>query len=216
MCFRTPWKLIAGVAGVIDNRLILSLDYEWASYDKMKFSDPGSYGVGSGWGGDWDYDWDPWYGPAKTRAGELKPRGFGDYENNSFSDTNSDIRNYYRSTNTIRVGAEYRVTPSFSLRAGYSYTTSPVKQNVADNKEIIWTSGTMPNYRFDNHTSYITCGAGYRYQRFYVDLAYIYKNMSSEYHAYTPDVDNGTVIPSPQAKLSLNNSQIVLSAGLRF
>ena len=36
-------------------------------------------------------------------------------------------------------------------------------------------------------TNYITCGFGYRYQRFYVDLAYVYKNMSSEYHAYTAD-----------------------------
>ena len=38
--FRTPWKLIASVAGVIGSNLIVSFDYEWQSYKNMKFSEP--------------------------------------------------------------------------------------------------------------------------------------------------------------------------------
>ncbi len=216
MSFRTPWKIIASVAGVIGNNFILSMDYEWVAYNKMKFSAPGSYGINDDWGYDWDYGWD-WYAPGAPSTTKAPTRSFG-YDDDMYSATNGDIENYYQSTNTIRLGAEYRVTPAFSLRAGYSYTTSPVKQGVRDDKEVIYTAGTRPNYRFDNHTYYITCGAGYRYQNFYVDLAYVYKNISSQYHAYTPDInlDVNQAIPSPQSKVNLNNSQIVLSAGFRF
>lgn len=216
MSFRTPWKIIASVAGVIGNNFILSMDYEWVAYNKMKFSAPGSYGINDDWGYDWDYGWD-WYAPGAPSTTKAPTRSFG-YDDDMYGAINGDIENYYQSTNTIRLGAEYRVTPAFSLRAGYSYTTSPVKQSVRDDKEVIYTAGTRPNYRFDNHTYYITCGAGYRYQNFYVDLAYVYKNISSQYHAYTPDInlDVNQAIPSPQSKVNLNNSQIVLSAGFRF
>lgn len=216
MSFRTPWKIIASVAGVIGNNFILSMDYEWVAYNKMKFSAPGSYGINDDWGYDWDYGWD-WYAPGAPSTTKAPTRSFG-YDDDMYGAINGDIENYYQSTNTIRLGAEYRVTPAFSLRAGYSYTTSPVKQSVRDDKEVIYTAGTRPSYRFDNHTYYITCGAGYRYQNFYVDLAYVYKNISSQYHAYTPDInlDVNQAIPSPQSKVNLNNSQIVLSAGFRF
>lgn len=210
--FRTPWKVIGSIAGVIENRLILSMDYEWIPYNKMKYSEAGSYGFGG------SYDWgdDFWY-PYST--GENAPtRSAYAPDNDPYYDTNSDIKQYYTSTNTIRLGAEYRVSPAFSLRAGYSFTSSPVKSQASSDHDVIWTSGTMPNYRFDNTTNYITCGFGYRYQQFYIDMAYVYKNMKSTYHAYSPDVDaRGTIVtPSPQSSLKFNNSQVVLTAGFRF
>lgn len=215
MCFRTPWKIIASLAGVIGNNFIISMDYEWIAYNKMKFSSPGSYGVSDDWDYGWDNGWD-WY--ASANSAPQPPTKSSVFDSGMYGDVNGDIANYYQSTNTIRLGAEYRVTPAFSLRAGYSYTTSPVKERAKEDKEIIYTAGTRPNYRFDNHTYYITCGAGYRYKNLYVDLAYVYKNISSQYHAYTPDVntDVNQSIPSPQAKVDFNNSQIVLSAGIRF
>ena len=78
----------------------------------------------------------------------------------------------------------------------------------------IFTAGTIPNYRFDNDTNYITCGLGYRHKGFYIDLAYVYKQMTSEYHAFTPDPKSS--YQSPSAKLTFNNSRIVLSTGLKF
>lgn len=195
--FRTPWRLMASIAGVIGNKFILSADYEWTAYDKMKFS----YDDGGGYYG---YD-DPWY--ASTRSvGPL---------NDPYYLTNKDISDYYKTTHTFRVGAEYRITPQFSVRAGYSFVSSPVKSKARDNGMSIFTSGTNPSYTFDNTTNYVTCGFGYRVKKFYVDMAYVYKHVSSEYYAYTPDPEN-ILMPSPQANLSLNNSQIVLSAGFRF
>lgn len=201
--FRTPWRLIASVAGVIGNKCIISADYEWSSYNQMHFSysDNDDY-----YYGDYGYPDYPYY--SQTRS-SLNP------QNDPFYLTNKDIKDYYQTSHTFRLGAEYRVTPHFSVRAGYSFTTSPVKEKVRDNQVDIYTSGTNPSYRFNNTTYYITCGLGYRVKRFYVDLAYVHKHLSSDWHAYTPDTQNPS-IPSPQAKLSLNNSQIVLSAGLRF
>lgn len=199
MNFRSPWKVIASVAGVIGSNFIISADYEWTGYNKMKFSDPSydSYYPG------WDYDYD-FYSTAPYS---------NDYYD-SYYDTNQDIKSYYRQTNTFRIGAEYRITPSFSVRAGYSFVSSPVKEDVKNDSQTIYTAGTLTNYRFDNTTNYITAGLGYKYRGFYVDLAYVYKHMGSEYHAYTPDPSSN--IMSPQAKLSLNNSQIVMSMGFKF
>lgn len=211
--FRTPLKFSASVAGVIGNNFILSMDYEFSPYNKMKFASPGSYGFNGGYDDPW-YD-DPWYYPYSASAAP-QTRSFAD--DDPYYESNSDIDYYYQATHTIRLGAEYRITPAFSVRAGYSHTTSPVKSSARDDKETIFTSGTMPNYRFDNHTNYITCGFGYRYRQFYVDMAYVYKNVNSTYHAFTPDVNYDTheSYPAPQSKLSLNNSQVILSAGFRF
>lgn len=215
MCFRTPMKFVASLAGVIGNNFILSFDYEWSPYSKMKFSEAGSYGVGSDWDYD-DYDWPYyWSAPKSGQAGLPGTRSSYNDFSNPFYDTNEDIKTYYQATNSFRVGAEYRVTPAFSIRAGYGFVSSPVKAEARDNREYIYTSGTMPNYRFDKTTNYVTCGLGYRFSNFYVDLAYVYKNIQSEYHAFTPDI-SADAVPSPQSKLSLTNNQIVLSAGYRF
>lgn len=217
MNFRTPWKLMASVAGVIGGRFIISADYEWEPMHAMRFSQPSSYGYGGGWDDGWDdgawdddWGWDPWYKPGSQAAPAKKSS-----LNDPYYATNEDIRRYYRSTNTLRLGAEYRVTPQFSVRAGYSFVSSPVQQKAKDGKEIIYTSGTMPNYVFDNTTNYISAGVGYKYKKFYIDLAYVYKRQSAEYHAYTSDPANPE-IPSPKADVTFNNSQVVMSAGFRF
>lgn len=203
---RTPWKLIASAAGVIGNNFIISFDYEWANYGKMHLSEPNNYGY-------YDDYWPDFYsaGPVASSSVFLDP-------NDPYAYENADISSYYKSTNTFRLGLEFKPISALSIRAGYSYVSSPVRQEAKNNDMTIFTAGTMPSYRFDNSTNYVTCGLGYRYKRFYVDLAYVYKHMDSEYHAYTPDPkkEGGAGIPSPQSKISLNNNQVVLSAGFRF
>lgn len=204
--FRTPWKIIASAAGVLGSSLILSFDYEWANYGKMHFSQ-GSY-----FGG-YDYGYDDWW-PYAASQGPVAYSNFID-PNDPYGYENSDISTYYKATNTFRVGAEFKPTSQFSIRAGYSYVSSPVNKEVRNNAMTVYTAGTNPSYRFDNTTNYITAGLGYRISRFYVDLAYVYKHMDSEYHAYTPDPETPS-IPSPQAKVNFSNSQVVLTAGFRF
>lgn len=201
---RTPWKILASAAGVIGDKLILSFDYEWANYGSMHLSEPTYY----------DDGWFDYYPYSLQTTG---PVGYSNFinPNDPYAYENLDISTYYKSSNTFKIGAEFKPLSFLSIRAGYANVSSPVKKAAMNNQEIIYTAGTQPSYRFDNNTNYITCGLGFRYSRFYVDLAYVYKNMKSEYHAYTPDPEN-LQIPSPQAKLSYSNNQIVLSAGYRF
>ena len=209
--FRTPWKFIASAAAVLGNNFIVSFDYEWAKYSSMKFSSP-DYGWDNPWYDGW-YDWSP--APEPSQGPLATKSSFLDYDDPYYYE-NQDIQTYYKQSNTFRVGAEFRLTPWFSLRAGYSHVSSPVKSEAKNNKETIYTSGTLPSYRFDNDTNYITGGLGLKHNRFYLDLAYVYKHMDSEYHAYTPDPDAAPGQQSPQAKVSLNNSQVVLTMGWRF
>ena len=215
--FRTPWKIIASAAGVISDKLIVSFDYEWANYGNMHFSEPSTYYD------DWYYD--DWNYPmpySASAGGPIHP-DFID-PNDPYGYENYDIKSYYKSTNTFRVGLEFKPVSSLSIRAGYSYVSSPVKSAAKNNDLIIYTAALTPSYRFDNTTNYITFGLGYRYQHVYVDLAYVLKKMDSEFHAYSPDPDNKYVINAqgvkenlvPQAKLNFTNNQIVLSAGYRF
>lgn len=212
--FRTPWRVIASVAGVIGSKFIISADYEWAGYKGMRYSEADSYGYFDPWY-DWDNpwnDWGGWYGAnGKNKLPEGAPRAVYNGPNDY---ANAKIKEVYSNTSTVRVGAEYRVLPSLSVRAGYSYTSSPVSTQVNQGKTEVPGTGVMSNYSLSNNTNYITCGLGYKHKGFYLDLAYIYKRSTSEYFPFAPDIyDMSTAVKS---KISFNNSSVVLSMGYKF
>ncbi|MCM1452714.1 MAG: hypothetical protein NC102_10690 [Clostridium sp.] len=179
--YRSPWRIMAGVAGVIGGKAIVSLDYQYDGYNNMSISTPNYY------------------------------NGYAtDYQPNEY--LNQDIKSYFTGTSTIRLGLEYRVTPQFSVRAGYNVQTSNVKGEAKDGSIEILTSGTDPSYSFDKNIYNITCGLGYKYKNWYIDAAYIYRTRESVYHAYTNF--NGFV--APQSKITDHNSQLILSTGFKF
>lgn len=130
-----------------------------------------------------------------------------------FGYTNSDIKDYYKTQTQLRLGAEFRVTNHFSLRAGYSHVSSPVKADAKDGRTTIYPAGTRMSYAFDNTTNYLTCGFGYRSGGFYLDMAYVWKHRDSEFNAYPEDYG---VTYHPTAKISSVNNQVVLSMGYKF
>lgn len=143
-----------------------------------------------------------------------------DNDGNDFIVPNEDVANYSKTMNILRVGAEYRVTPSFSVRAGYSLVTSPVKGErevnalMADPRTRVATdnpyeTGTMPSFTLSDNTNYITCGLGYRYKAFYADAAYVYRTHSMTYRPWS---EGGVAT----AKINEHDSNVVLTAGLRF
>lgn len=153
-----------------------------------------------------------------------------DYDGNEWGDVTEDIKTYYKGTNILRLGAEYRVTPGFSVRAGYSYESSPVAQEVMDghfsNGEAtyVYTSGpddteTLPSFTLDKTTQYITCGLGYRYKNFYADAAFVHRTRKSKYQAFTnynETADPHLFVLAPSAEISSNDNSIVLTVGFRF
>lgn len=157
---------------------------------------------------------------------------YGNGNNADF--TNDDIKSYYNSANIIRLGAEYRITPAFSVRAGYAYESTPTtkkirKYEIGGRSEMeVFTSpyeigvpGLTPSYTLDNSTQYITCGLGYRYKNFYADAAYVHKSRKSEFHPYTgaigsnPEEKPYTLNPYT-AEIKENFNNIVLSVGFKF
>lgn len=186
---RTPWRFMASAACVAAGRMIVSLDVDWTSHQYLHLSDP--YYDGGSWtdaGGDIN---DPFYYP------------------------NKDIKDYYKTSMTIRAGVEFRVTDSFSLRAGYAHTDSPVRPEAKDNEMTIYTSGTDPSYEFDNATDYISGGLGFRHKAFYADLAYVYKHRTSDWHAFTCDPLDMEA-SGAQGELTTDNHQAVLTLGFKF
>lgn len=140
-------------------------------------------------------------------------------DGDNVDDVNGDIKSYYKAANILRIGAEYRVSPNFSVRAGYAYESTPTGSEIKNDELMVYTSnpydtGTMPSYTLDNSTQYITCGIGYRYKGFYADAAYVHKARKSEFHPYTGN--NGYTANPYTAEVKSNYNNIVLSIGFKF
>ena len=140
----------------------------------------------------------------------------GDDRDNECVDVTYNIKDYFKPSHIIRIGGEYRLDPSWSLRAGYSIKTTQVKKGVEDYDHLISTVGTNPTYQFDNNVHNITCGVGYRYKSFYTDLAYVHKMRESVYNAFSPINDEVGYERNVHADVKDNNNRISLTLGVRF
>ncbi|MDD6227893.1 MAG: outer membrane protein transport protein [Bacteroidales bacterium] len=203
---QTPWRVIASVAGVIGSKCIVSFDYEWQGYKKMKFKEPNYYNYYNDYYDDY-YGYDYYYGNLQSEAPYVA-------QPTPIQMANDAVRTIYRNSSTIRIGAEYRVLPQLSVRAGFNYNWSPVTSEAKSNLANIPSSGTF-SYTLDNQTMYVTAGVGYRIKSFYVDAAYVYKHTSSTYTPFAADPYD-MAATAMNAKLGLNNHKVVLSAGFKF
>lgn len=125
----------------------------------------------------------------------------------SMKSENETIKSALKATHTLRFGAEIKVAPMFSLRAGYNRITSPMYSDVFKN---------MPNNTVRTDTEYAnikatnnyTFGFGYKGESFYVDMAYKYQTYNEDFYAF--DQDKFTT------KVDNNRHQVMLSLGMRF
>ncbi len=114
-----------------------------------------------------DYQRD-WYNSMRMTA---VPYGvYNDYDN--------QVKTYYKGTNTVRLGGEFRVTPAVSLRGGYGYASSIIEsgQDISD----------TPASPTINSTKYYSAGMGFTVSKhFTVDFAYmLYKTSYSDFQLY--------------------------------
>ena len=84
-----------------------------------------------------------------------------------FSNLNNHIRDLYKSTANIRIGTEWR-WQTLAFRAGYAIYGSPYGFDKDDLKT----------------TSY-SCGLGYTYHNFTLDLAYVFSQRKNSYDLYS-------------------------------
>ena len=140
----------------------------------------------------------------------------GDDRGNDYPDVTEEMKTYFKPSHIIRLGGEYRINPTWSLRAGYSYKTTQVDKVIDDYQITVNTAGTNPAYEYDNTVQHITCGAGFRSGSFYADLAYVHKIRESVYNAFSPINDKYGYEPNVSADVKDNNNRISLTLGMRF
>ncbi len=134
-----------------------------------------------------------------------------------YVDVTTRMKSYMQASHIIRLGGEYRVDNNWSVRAGYSYQTSPVKSEVRENRADVTTVSTNPAYEFDNSIQYVTCGFGYHYKSFYADFAYVHKMRNSEFHAFSPNTYYANNIePSVYSEVKEKDNRLTVTLGFRF
>ncbi len=125
---------------------------------------------------------------------------------------NSDISTMLNNSRTIKLGAEYKLTDNFSLRAGFASTNS-ISNNTANKLMVYNTVRTDPEFFKHYKTDYLTFGFGYREASWYVDFAYVNMFMDEDYYAFNPATFTSGMQP---AKVETTNNNLILTLGLRF
>ncbi|MDE6534796.1 MAG: outer membrane protein transport protein [Muribaculaceae bacterium] len=153
------------------------------------------------------------------------------YQNMAFSDNmgeltdiSNDIKRYYQPSNEFRLGAEFRMTPSWSVRAGYNYRGAASKEAARNGFDYLYTTGTQSMAEFKSDRNSVSVGLGYRTGGFYIDAAYVYSTQSSNWFAYSsfPSASYGSyelannALTAPSATIKTNHNNLVISAGFKF
>lgn len=126
-------------------------------------------------------------------------------------DPNISIKDHYRGTSTLRVGAEVRFTPQFSGRIGYAWMQSPLKTEFKDGKSEAMAVGAITQYTLDGDRTHFTYGLGYRFSKnFYTDIAFVMKSQKDDLQTfYTNNKEE-------HSKMKTNSFQGLLTLGYRF
>lgn len=127
----------------------------------------------------------------------------------TYAYVNQDMGTALNDVNNLKIGAEYKVTPSIALRAGYMLTTPLVNPSYTDGKTLAEAS-INTNTEFANqiyNTNYYTCGLGYRSEGWFADLAYVQKQHKEDFYPHNF---------SDKAVVNTVTNDIVLTVGFKF
>jgi hypothetical protein len=141
---------------------------------------------------------------------------FMDEEGNtqSYTEDNARIPNTLNDVHTIKIGGEYKVTDNFSLRAGFANSSSATK---ADGGKIMVenTTRTDTEYFLQNGTNYLTAGFGYREAGWFIDCAYVHKNMDQTFMPYNSNLLSSNLAVTP-ATVTTKTNNILVTLGFKF
>ena len=118
--------------------------------------------------------------------------------NEDLSDVNAEINNGFENALNIRVGGELKVTPQFSIRAGYEMYPSAQKN----------TSTTTINPLVLDNSKIYALGVGFNSNKFFTDISF--RNTTNKYLL-------NEVQPNFQSlDLKNSNNKILLTIGFKF
>lgn len=140
-----------------------------------------------------------------------------DGDADEFYDENEGIKTNFKNSATLKIGAEYRMTDNFSLRAGFA-NVSAITKSEAIKSPRLNTVRTDTEFFGHDGTNYFTAGFGYRESDWFLDFAYVNKQVKEFFVPY-----NSTVIAQADAayavtpaKVTTGINNIVVTLGLRF
>ena len=136
------------------------------------------------------------------------------YENrgsNYFDDNNHSLKSNAKRGYLLKAGGEYRLTDQISLRAGYAFETAIQNENMGKLLQYN-TTRVDPEFFIHKGASYLTAGLGYRGNNWYLDGAFVNKNMKQDFMPYRKDPD--AVFKA--AKVTTRNYDVIATIGLRF
>ncbi|HVA98739.1 MAG TPA: hypothetical protein VNG53_07590 [Bacteroidia bacterium] len=113
-----------------------------------------------------------------------------------FTNVDNTVQRKYTSAGNIHVGAEYRIVPPVSIRAGYALYGNPFSSEPA-------------NAGINGQRTSYSAGFGIRNHNMFADFAYVYTMYNQTYYLYNPMLVN-------PAQNSMVNSSYMLTIGLRW
>lgn len=111
-----------------------------------------------------------------------------------FNSENNAVRDIYQTANILKAGAEFRMTNHWTIRGGYTYFGSPIKD------EISLVDHSRTNY---------SGGIGYKNKSFSLDFTFLRSEWEEESYLYDPEL----VEPIIRERY-INN--FMVTAGFRF
>ena len=110
----------------------------------------------------------------------------GLFSGDAFGYENSEINRYAKLSHLIKIGAEYRIASTYSLRAGFAYQTSNIAESAPYNL-MGNSTRTRTDYFIDKGSVYGAVGFGYRYNGFGIDIAYMLRCKTDGFATYQRD-----------------------------
>ncbi len=132
-----------------------------------------------------------------------------DSDRSYFEEVNTDIRERFGISHSLRAGIEVKPVSSLAIRAGYGFTTSAEKYDS-------WGNALTPG-----KTQNISFGLGYSSKgSFFADLAAKTTLLQDEYimpyEDYIYDSDGYVLEPVPELRISRSLWKVMLTFGFRF
>jgi len=133
-------------------------------------------------------------------------------DTSGYTDENNGMKSMLQDVQTIKFGAEYKVSNSLAVRVGFA-NMSAGSNPYADKLLRPNTTRTDVEYFVDNNTNFYTAGIGYRLTNWYIDFAYVNKATDETFYPYNSN--NLTYKVNP-ANVKTNTGNFVLTVGLKL
>ena len=200
---RTPWRGRVSLGSTLDKILAWGVEYEFANPSKTKMGYPNYYNSDT----------------------------YSSFSGTADFDMNQHTKNTLRGQHTLRLGLEVKPIDELAIRVGYNFISNRYKDNPSFDQFLLHSSPAMDyetstDFMTLGATNIVTFGLGYKYKKFFADIAYKYRMQNAKFYAFdtsftssnqfvqnNPTLAGATIAP---VDVDLNRHQVQLSLGFKF